>query len=86
MPPKICSALSVTRASASEANSLAMAASESVMLPWSHFQAACKVSSSAAASSVAISASLKPVPWNLPIDWPNCLRVAAHSVAISITR
>ena len=62
MPPKICSVWSVMRANASEAYSLAMAASESVMRPWSHFQAACKVSNSAAASSVAISASLKPVP------------------------
>ena len=55
-------------------------------VPWSVFQAACSTSSSAAAISVAMSASLKLVPWNLPMVWPNCLRVAAHCVAISSAR
>ena len=33
-----------------------------------------------------MSASWKPTPWNRPIGWPNCWRVAAHRVASSSTR
>ena len=49
-----------------------MAASWSVIVPWSSFHAARSVSSSAASSSVAMSASWKPTPWKRPIGWPNC--------------
>ncbi len=33
-----------------------------------------------------MSASLNDVPWNLPMGWPNCWRVAAHSVESSSRR
>lgn len=62
MPPKICTASSATLPRVSLANSLAIPASPSVMLPWSIFQAVCRVSSSAARICVAISASLKLTP------------------------
>ena len=39
------------------------------------------ISSSAARSSTAMSASLKLTPWNLPIDCPNCTRSTAHCLA-----
>ena len=86
MPPKICTAASVIRPSASDAYSLAMAASASDIRPASSRAAARSVSSSAASSSVAMSASWNPMPWNRPIGWPNCRRFAAHSVAVSSTR
>ena len=66
MPPKTCTAVSVTRPSISDANSLAMAASASVMVPASQRAAARSVSNSAASSAVAQSASWKPTPWNRP--------------------
>ena len=47
--------------------SFAIAMSMSAAWPWSNFQAASNVSSSAAFSSMAMSASLKDTPWNLPI-------------------
>jgi hypothetical protein len=86
MPPNTCTAVSVTRPSISDAYSLAIAASASVMVPPSHLAAARNVSSSAASSCVAQSASWNPTPWNRPTGWPNCLRVAAHSVTASSTR
>ena len=86
MPPKICTAVSVIWPSISEAYSLAIAASASVIVPWSHLAAARRVSSSAASSCVAQSASWNPTPWKRPTGWPNCLRVAAHSVTASSTR
>ena len=67
MPPWIWMASSDTIASISVAFSLAIAMSASAAVPWSSFQAAYRVSSSAARSSVAMSASLKPTPWNLPM-------------------
>src|ERR1700743_2116585 len=39
---------------------------------------------SAHSISVAMSASLNETPWNLPMVWPNCLRVAAHWVAFEM--
>ncbi len=63
MPPKICTASSATLPRVSLANSLAMPASPSVMVPWSIFQAVCRVISSAARICVAMSASLKETPW-----------------------
>jgi hypothetical protein len=86
MPPKICTAVSVIRASISDAYSLAIAASASVIVPSSHFAAALSTRSSAASSCVAQSASWNPTPWKRPTGWPNCLRVAAHSVTASSTR
>ena len=65
---------------------MAIAASASLIRPWSSRQAARRVSSSAASISVAMSARLKPMPWNRPIGCPNCRRVAAHSVLSSSTR
>ena len=44
------------------------------------------VSSSAARSSSAMSASLKPTPWKRPIFWPNCSRSAAWRTARSSAR
>ena len=86
IPPKICTASSVALPSISVALSFAMATSSEVIVPWSSFQAAFKVNSSAAAISVAMSASLNEVPWKRPMGWPNWRRVAAHSAAISSTR
>src|SRR6516225_8212410 len=86
MPPKICTAVSVILPSISDAYSFAIAASASVIVPWSSFAAARRVSISAASNSVAMSASWNPTPWNRPIGWPNCRRLAAHWVAASSTR
>jgi hypothetical protein len=86
MPPNTCTAVSVIRPSISDAYSLAMAASASVIVPASHFAAARRVSSSAASSAVAQSASWNPTPWNRPTGWPNCRRLAAHCVTASSTR
>jgi hypothetical protein len=61
--------------------SLAIAMSWSVTVPWSYFQPASKTIRSAAFNSVAMSASLNDTPWNLPICWPNCSRLAAYSTA-----
>ena len=63
-----------------------MAASWLVIRPWSSRHAACSVSSSAASTATAMSASWKPTPWNCPTGWPNCWRVAAQSRADSSTR
>ena len=77
MPPWIWIASSATKASISVAFSLAIAMSASVTVPCSNFHPASSVNSSAAFSSIAMSASLKETPWNLPIFWPNCSRSAA---------
>ena len=77
MPPWIWIASSAIIASTSVALSFAIAMSASVTLPWSTFQPASRVKSSAALSSIAMSASLNETPWNLPICCPNWRRSAA---------
>ena len=76
----------MTRPSVSDAYSFAIAASASVIVPQSSRAAARNVSSSAASSSVAMSAIWNPMPWNDPIGRPNCPRREAHSAAVSSTR
>jgi hypothetical protein len=44
-------------------------------LSFSH--AARQTSARAASISVAMSATMKPTPWNVPIGLPNCLRSRA---------
>src|SRR6056297_2841266 len=79
MPPWICIASSATNASISVAFSFAMAMSASVTVPWSYFQPASRIISSAAFISVAMSASLNEMPWNLPMGCLNCSRCEAYS-------
>ena len=67
IPPWIWIASSATIANISVAFSLAIAMSASAAVPWATFHAAWSVKSSAARSSVAMSASLNATPWKRPI-------------------
>ena len=86
MPPWIWMASSVTNWHISLANTLAIAMSWSVTVPWSSFHAARSVSSSAASSSVSMSASWNDDTLELADRLAELLPVAAHSVAMSSTR
>ena len=76
-------ALLVTRELTSEANSLACAATSPKSRPWSLSHAARQTSPRAASISVAMSATMKATPWNVPIGRPNCSRVWAYGIDAS---
>ena len=76
-------ALFVTRELTSEANSLACAATSPKSRPWSLSQADRQTRPRAASISVAMSATMKATPWNVPIGRPNCSRVCAYGIEAS---
>ena len=62
---------------------MACAAASPKSRPWSLSQAARQTRPRAASISVAMSATMKATPWNVPIGRPNCSRVWAYGIDAS---